>query len=119
MIYQTTSGILDGIHHAGCFYLSNIRIFEIVTGYFFTAQEVNHIYEICQKVGYIGKGGNKEGFLNKNAVRGIGNVASGLTGYGCYMKQVNNNSSFNFVIARYSRRTSSNNLLNHFPLISL
>ena len=119
MNYQTTSRIVEGIHHFGCKYLSTCRIFELVTHRDLSVDEVNKIYEVCQKVGYIGKGGNMEGFVYANGTRGIAQVASGITGYGCYMEQVSNNDSFNYIIARFSRRTSSGRLLNHFPLVSL
>ncbi len=121
MIYQTSKDVLEWIHKSGCKVLSTLRIFEIVSGYSFTVNEVNTIYEVAQKVGYIGKGrGPKgEGYVNEHGTRGLGQIASAESKFPIYMEQVDSNSPYQFIIAEFARVTTNNVRVTHFPLVSI
>lgn len=97
MIYQTTDGIDARIRKSGCYFLSILRILEIVTGYSFSVKVVNQIFKISVKVGYI----RDDGFIKEEAAQGIAQVASGLTGKHVYAKRVFEESDHNFVIGKY------------------
>jgi len=97
MIYQTTKGIDKNIRKSGCYFLDLLRIFEIVSKYTLSVSEVNQVFKLCVRVGYIGG----DGFIKEDAAKGISQVVSGLTGKHVYIKRVFEESQHNFLIGKY------------------
>jgi hypothetical protein len=97
MIYQTTKGIDPAIKKSGCYFLSILRIYEIITGAVLTVDAVNKIFQIASRVGYI----SATGFIKEDAGKGIAQIASGLLNKHCYIRRVEKDDSYNFIIGKY------------------
>ena len=97
MIYQTTKGIDPAIRKSGCYFLSVLRIWEILTEHALSVDEVNQIFHISGKVGFIGL----DGFMKEGAGKGVSGVASGLTNKHAYLKRVGEKEKHNFLIGKY------------------
>ena len=105
MIYQTTKGVHRILRKSGCYFMDILRIFELVTEYVLSVKDVNAIFKLCVKCGYIGNNNgeldNEDTYLIKDAAKGISQIASGLTGQHCYIKRVVNEGDHNFMIGKY------------------
>ncbi len=97
MIYQTTKDVDPDIRKSGCYFLSILRIFEILTKHNLTVDEVNSIFDLCVRVGYIGD----DGYMKENAGQGVSQIASGLIGKHAYIRRVFESGNHNFLIGKY------------------
>jgi hypothetical protein len=97
MVYQTTKDIDPAIRKSGCYFLCIIRIFEIITKQDLTVSEVNKIFNLCDRVGYIGS----DGYMKEDAAQGVAQVASGLIKKHAYIKRVFEDNSHNFCVGKY------------------
>lgn len=97
MIYQTTDGIDPAIRKSGCYFLSVLKIFETLTKQTLTVDQVNKIFNLCDRVGYIGS----DGFMKEDAGKGVSQIASGLTGKHAHIRRVFESGEHNFLIGKY------------------
>lgn len=97
MIYQTTKGIDPAIKKSGCYFLSVLRIFEVLTNQELTVDQVNKIFQLCDRIGYIGS----DGFMKEDAGQGVSQIASGFTGDHAHIRRVFESGSHNFCIGKY------------------
>jgi len=95
--YQTTTGVDPAIRKSGCYFLCVLRIFEILTGQELTVKQVNKIFKLCDKVGYIGP----DGYMKEEAGQGVSQVASGLTKKHAHIRRVFESSEHNFLVGKY------------------
>ena len=116
IVYQTTPGLDKEIASEGCYFRVVLKIVEIITGINFTVDQINKIYRVCFRVGYVG---NKISpiYLNERAINGIAQVASGMTGNHVFMKRVFDNDHYNFRAGLYTRLTNSGGKVFHFVLM--
>lgn len=97
MVYQITEGVDPSVRKSGCYYRAVLRIVEILIGITFTISQVNRIFQLCVKIGYIGA----DGWMKEDAGKGVAQVASGLVKEHCYLKRVSKDSA-NFTISKYT-----------------
>lgn len=97
MVYQTTDGIDPAIRKSGCYFLCILRIFELVTKHILTVPQVNKIFKLCARVGYIGD----DGYMKEDAAQGVAQIASGLTGSHAYICRVFESGQHNFLVGKY------------------
>lgn len=107
MIYQTTKNIDPEIKKSGCYFLSVLRIYEILTKCNLTVEEVNRIFNLCARVGYIGS----DGFMKEDAGKGVSQIASGLLNKHAHIRRVFESDGHNFLIGKYV------NSITHFILM--
>lgn len=107
MLYQTSKGIDPEIRKSGCYFLSVLRIFEILTKHDLTIEEVNKIFNLCCRVGYIGD----DGFMKEDAGQGVSQIASGILNKHAHIRRVFESSNHNFLIGKYV------NSITHFILM--
>lgn len=97
MVYQTDKGIDPRIRESGCYFLCIVRIIEILTGVSFTVEQINDIFKLSARVGYIGE----DGFMKEDAGKGVSQIASGLTGANAYVRRVFESGEHNFMVGKY------------------
>lgn len=97
MVYQTTEGIDPRIRKSGCYFLSVLRIVEILTKTNYSVEDVNRVFKACERMGYIGA----NGYMKEHAGKGVAQICAGLHGDFCYLKRVFENEKHNFLIGKY------------------
>jgi hypothetical protein len=97
MVYQTTKDIDPAIRKSGCYFLCIIRIFELITKQDLTVSEVNKIFNLCDRIGYIGS----DGYMKEHAGQGVSQVASGLTKKHADIRRVFESDNHNYLIGKY------------------
>ena len=115
MKYQVNKELHPDIRKWGCYFLSILRIYEIVSKKDLSVNEVNNIYKVGKRAGFLGE----EAYVNAKGISGIASVASGLTGKHVYIKRTDSNSVYNFLISKHVRTTNSGKLVSHFVLVDM
>jgi len=113
MVTQLTLGLNPALKSWGCYVLTNIRIFEKVSGTVFTVEEVNTIFRLAKRVNFV----NEEAFINKGGISGIAAICCGISGPDVYMRLANNQGAYTHIIARWSRVIRPGEYNSHFVLM--
>ena len=68
---------------------------------------------MCRRAGFVGD----EVYMLEGAIKGVAQIASGITGKHVYMRQVGNQDNYNVILAKWSRKLSSGKYNSHFVLM--
>ncbi len=98
-----------------CFFFDILKIHELVGKHEFSREQVKKLRKVSVRTDFMGE----DGYLNAKGISGIATVASGLTGHNVYMRRVDSNSNYNFIISRFSRITNNNKRVSHFVLMDI
>lgn len=110
MIYQITPKLNYELKRWGCYVLSVLWIFAQTAEIELDIIDVNEIYRLCRRMGYVGP----EAHVEEGGINGIAQMASVITKKKVYMKLSNINLSYNNIIARYSREIRPRVYNSHF-----
>ena len=113
MIYQVTKGLHPDLQEWGCYFLAILKVFEKITKVALTVEQINTIYKTCRKMGYVGP----EALIISNAIKGMAQIASGVTKKHAYMKRTRQDGKYHFIIAMFQRKTSAGKVVTHFILV--
>ena len=113
MIYQTSKGLHPDLKKYGCYFLSILRIYEKEAKLELEVTTVNQIYELCQKVQYVGH----DAYILEGGISGIAQIASAVTTAGVYMRLMDNQGNYNNIIGKFSRKLPSGLHNSHFVLM--
>lgn len=111
MFYQTDEE-LQFKADSDCYNFVILKIHELEGKHEFTREQVMQLRAVSVRADFI----DDEGYLNDKGIQGVAMSASGITKKHVYIRRVTNNSNYNYIIARYGRRTNSGKLVNHFVL---
>lgn len=95
-----------------CYLFDILKIHELVGKHEFTREQIKDLREVSVQAKFM----NRDGYLNAKGISGITSVASGLTKKHVYIKRVGSNDIYNYIIAKYQRRTSNSHMVSHFVL---
>ena len=97
MIYQTSKDVNPSIRKSGCYFRVVLRIVEILIEHIFSAEEMNMIFDMCDRVDYI----DGEGWMKEDAGQGVSQIASGIMHKHCHVRRISDPSKCNFLVAKY------------------
>jgi len=109
MIYQTDTRLRLEARDDECYLFVLLKIFEDLTKYNFSVDEIDKMHEILVKLEYI----RLDGFIGINAIQGIAQVASGISNKHAYMRRVELPHFYNYLIGCFGREENGK-LLTHF-----
>ena len=114
MIYQTDKRLRLEARDNECYLFCVLSIHEEVGAHELTVAQISDIHRILVDQKYI----RMDGWLNEKAVRGIGQITSGLTGKHVYMRQVPDGEAFTHLIAKFTRKDSKGKIWTHFVRVA-
>ncbi len=97
-----------------CYIFDILKIHELVGNHFFTRQQIKQLREVSVREKFIGQ----DGYINAKGISGLASVASGLTGHNVYIKRVDSNANYNFLIGEFMRIVSGGKRYEHFNLMA-
>ena len=95
-----------------CYVFDVLKVHEIVGKHEFSYSDIKKLRKVSVRADFIGE----DGYINAKGIQGLAAAASGISGVHVYIRRNSSNGLYNFIFARYQRRTNSLKLVTHFVL---